>query len=163
MRPLGFTWIELLLVLAVVAILGAMMIPAMQDTALKKQVREGLVLAEVAKRGVQAYWSMAGEMPKNNEEAGVPARDKIVGSMVKEVEVDQGAVHVTFGNNASKALEGLRVTVRPAVVKDEPKVPIAWLCHNVPVPDKMEVKGNNRTDIPPKWLPVECRPGSGGS
>ena len=51
--------------------------------------------------------------------------------------------------------------LRPAVVKDEPKVPIAWLCHNVPVPDKMEVKGHNRTNIPSKWLPVECRGGEG--
>jgi type IV pilus assembly protein PilA len=159
MRQAGFTWIELVLILAVVAILGAMAIPGMQDTALKKQVREGLDLADVAKKGVQAYWTTSGELPKNNDEAGIPAKDKIVGSMVKEVEVDHGAIHVTFGNNASKALAGMRVTLRPAVVKDEPKVPIAWLCHNVPVPDKMEVKGHNRTDIPPKWLPVECRGG----
>jgi hypothetical protein len=27
----------------------------------------------------------------------------------------------------------------------------------VAVPDKMEIKGQDRTDIPPKWLPVECR------
>ena len=160
MRHAGFTWIELVLILAVVAILGAMAIPGMQDTALKKQVREGLELADVAKKGVQAYWTTAGDLPKNNDEAGIPAKDKIVGSMVKEVQVDHGAIHVTFGNNASKALMGLKVTLRPAVVKDEPKVPIAWLCNNVPVPDKMEVKGHNRTDIPPKWLPVECRGGA---
>ena len=159
MRQHGFTWIELIIILAVVGILGAMAIPGMQDTALKKQVREGLELADVAKKGVQAYWTLNGDLPKNNDEAGVPAKDKIVGAMVKEVEVDHGAIHVTFGNNASKALMGMKVTLRPAVVKDEPKVPIAWLCHNVPVPNKMEVKGHNRTDIPPKWLPVECRGG----
>jgi type IV pilus assembly protein PilA len=157
MRNAGFTWIELVLVLGVVAIIGAMAIPGMQDTALKKQVREGLDLADVAKKGVQSVWSASGELPKNNDEAGIPAQDKIVGSMVKEVQVDHGAIHVTYGNNASKALTGLKVTLRPAVVKDEPKVPIAWLCHTVPVPAKMEVKGQDRTDIPPKWLPVECR------
>jgi type IV pilus assembly protein PilA len=160
MRQAGFSWIELVLVLAVVGILAAMTIPSMQDTALRKQVREGLELAGVARKGVEAYWALAGDLPKNNEEAGIPAKDKIVGSLVKEVEVDHGAVHVTFGNNASKAIAGMRVTQRPAVVKDEPKVPIAWLCHSVPVPDKMEVKGHNRTDIPPQWLPVECRPGA---
>jgi type IV pilus assembly protein PilA len=153
----GFTWIELVLVLGIVAIIGAMAIPGLQDTALRKQVKEGLELASVAKTGVQTVWTTTGDMPKNNDEAGVPAKDKIVGTMVKEVEVDHGAIHITFGNNASKALAGMKVTVRPAVVKDEPKVPIAWLCHNVAVPDKMEVKGHNRTDIPAKWLPVECR------
>ena len=160
MRHAGFTWIELVLVLAVIAIIGALAIPGMQDTALKKQVKEGLDLADVAKKGVQAYWSTSGDLPKDNAEAGVPAKDKIVGSMVKEVEVDKGAVHITYGNNASKALAGMRVTLRPAVVKDEPTVPIAWLCHNVAVPDKMEAKGQDRTDIPPKWLPVECRGGA---
>ena len=159
MRQAGFTWIELVLILAVVADLAAMAIPGMQDTALKKQVREGLELADVARKGVQAYWTTAGELPKDNEEAAIPAKDKIVGSMVKEVEVDHGAIHVTFGNNASKALTGLKVTLRPAVVEDEPKVPIAWLCNNVAVPGKMDVKGHNRTDIPAKWLPVECRGG----
>ena len=156
-RHAGFTWIELVLVLGIVAIIGAMAIPGLQDTALRKQVKEGLELASVAKTGVQTVWTTTGDMPKNNEEAGVPAKDKIVGTMVKEVEVDHGAVHITFGNNASKALTGMKVTVRPAVVKDEPKVPIAWLCHRVPVPDKMQVKGHDRTDIPPNWLPVECR------
>lgn len=159
MRNAGFTWIELVLVLGIVAIIGAMAIPGMQDTVLKKQVKEGMDLADVAKKGVGAFWAASGDMPKDNAEAGVPAKDKIVGSMVKQVEVDKGAIHITYGNNASKALLGMRVTLRPAVVKDEPKVPIAWLCHNVPVPEKMEVKGHDRTDIPPKWLPVECRGG----
>ena len=157
MRSHGFTWIELVLVLAVVAILGALAIPGMQDTALKKQVREGLELADVAKKAVQAAWSANGELPRNNEEAGLPARDRIVGNLVTAVEVDQGAIHVTYGNNASRALAGLKVTLRPAVVKDEPSVPIAWICHRVPVPGNMEVRGRDHTDIPPKWLPVECR------
>ena len=108
MRHAGFTWIELVLVLAVIAILGAMAIPGMQDTQLKKQVREGLELADVAKTGVQSYWAASAELPKNNDEAGIPAKDKIVGNVVKEVEVDYGAIHVTMGNNASKALAGMR-------------------------------------------------------
>jgi type IV pilus assembly protein PilA len=156
-RNHGFTWIELILVIGVVAIIGAMAIPSMQDTALRKQVKEGIDLAGVARKGVQDAWTANGDMPKNNEEAGLPPKDKLVGSMVKEVQVDDGAIHITYGNNASKVLQGLKVSLRPAVVKDEPKVPIAWLCHRVPVPDKMDVKGHDRTDIPPNWLPVECR------
>ncbi len=157
LRNRGFTWIELVMVLAVIAILGALAIPGMQDTTLKKQVREGLELADVAKKAVQGAWTTTGDLPKNNDEAGLPAREKIVGNLVAAVEVEHGAIHVTYGNNASRALTGMKVTLRPAVVKDEPLVPIAWICHRVAVPAKMEIKGRDHTDIPAKWLPVECR------
>jgi hypothetical protein len=36
-------------------------------------------------------------------------------------------------------------------------VPIAWLCHAAAVPKNMEVTGKDDTDLPSKWLPVECR------
>ncbi len=149
-----------MLVLAVVGILGAMAIPSLQDAALKKQVKEGLALAGLAQRGVQAAWSAAGDMPADNAAAGLPAHDKIVSNMVKDVNVEGGAVTLTFGNNASKAIEGRKVTLRPALVVSEPAVPIAWLCHEVPPPVGMEVRGRDLTDLPSNHLPVECRGGS---
>lgn len=156
-RSFGFTWIEMLIVVAVIGALALMAIPAMQDSALKRQVKEGLALADVAKSGVQAAWSVTGEMPANNAAAGVPPRDKIVGNVVKDVNVDAGAITLTYGNNASKALEGKHVTLRPAVVPGEPAVPIAWICHDVPVPGGMELKGRDETDIQSSYLPIECR------
>jgi type IV pilus assembly protein PilA len=153
----GFTWIELLLVLAALAILGALAFPALRDTAIKKQVKEGLALAELAKQGVQAAWIAKAEMPADNGAAGIPPRDKIVGNLVKDVNVDGGAITLTYGNNAGKALDGKRVTLRPAVVVDQPLVPIAWICHDLPVPNGMEIRGRDETDIPPSMLPLECR------
>lgn len=153
----GFTWIELLFVVAVIGILALMAVPGLQENMLKRQVREGLELADLAKKGVQAAWSATGEMPANNAAAGIPPREKIVGNLVKEVAVEAGAITLTFGNNASKALEDRKVTLRPAVVPGEPAVPIAWLCHAVAVPNGMEVMGADRTDVPSNYLPVECR------
>jgi len=156
-RPAGFTWIELLFVVAVIGILALMAIPGMQENMLKKQVKEAMELADLAKKGVQAAWTLAGEMPNNNAQAGIPPRGKIVGNLVKDVNVDAGAITLTFGNNASKALEGKRLTLRPAVVDGEPSVPIAWICHNVPAPKGMDIRGKDETDIKTSYLPIECR------
>jgi type IV pilus assembly protein PilA len=153
----GFTWIELMFVVAVIAILALMAIPGMQENMLNKQVKEGMELAELAKKGVQAAYAAAGEFPNNNAAAGIPPSHKIVGNMIREVKVDDGAITLTFGNNASKVLEGKHLTLRPAVVAGEPMVPIAWVCHGAPPPKGMEVRGKNETDIALANLPVECR------
>lgn len=156
-RHAGFTWIELMFVLAVLAILLAMAIPSVRDASVKRQVKEGLAMADLAKQGVQAAWIAKGEMPADNAAAAIPPRDKIVGNLIKDVNVLEGAITLTYGNNATKLLDGKRLTIRPAVVADQPTVPIAWLCHQLPVPKGMEAKGKDETDIAPNFLPLECR------
>src|SRR5258706_436532 len=94
-RHRGFTWIELVMVLAVMGILALMAIPAMQEGTLRKQVKEGLALADVAKAGVQAAWSVAGEMPADNKAAGLPEPEKIVGTRVS---ADRGATNGQFSS-----------------------------------------------------------------
>jgi type IV pilus assembly protein PilA len=156
-REAGFTWIEMMAVLGVVAILALMAVPALQEGALKKQVKEGLALADVAKPAVQLSWGLTGQMPADNQAAGLPDPEKIVGNLISAVRVDNGAITLTFGNNAGRNLTGKKVTLRPAVVPDQLIVPIAWLCHDVNVPKGMEVRGKDETDLPSSVLPVECR------
>jgi len=71
--------------------------------------------------------------------------------------VQDGAIHITFGNNAHGAIKGKMLTFRPAVVEDTPVVPVAWVCAFAAAPDKMTVKGENRTDIPVAMLPFNCK------
>jgi type IV pilus assembly protein PilA len=85
-------------------------------------------------------------------------RDQVVGNFVSSTLVRAGAIHITFGNRANGAIKGRVLSVRPAVVADAPIVPVAWVCGNATVPDKMTVKGENRTNIAPILLPLKCRP-----
>ncbi len=149
--------IELVMVMAVVAILALIAVPTFLDRNVRLQVQDGMALAKLAHSAVNGFYGMNNELPNNNDEAGVPPKEKIVSNLVSEVSIDAGAVTLTFGNNANSAVAGKRLTLRPAIVKDAPTVPIAWLCNNKPVPNGMTAMGINRTDIPGKWLPLECR------
>ena len=158
----GFSFLELMLVLAVVGILVMMTLPSLREGAMRKQIKEGMALADVAKTGVATYYTASGEMPKNNEQAGIPPAHKIVGTFVKAVDVTEGAITLTFGNNANAAIDGKKLTFRPAIVEEHRQVPISWICANVAVPKGMELKGRDATDVPTHWLPVECRSAEAG-
>lgn len=42
--------------------------------------------------------------------------------------------------------------------KVPPQLPIAWVCGNASVPDKMTAMGANETTLPGMALPLNCRP-----
>lgn len=153
----GFTLLELVIVIAVIAILAMLALPNMQDKLVRDQIVEAVKLADVAKPRVAQAWSATKTLPADNAAAGLPAADKIVGQLVSSVAVEEGALHVTFGNSANPLIHGKRLTLRPAVVVDEPVVPVSWVCAGAKVPDKMTVQGTDRTDVPKKYLPLNCR------
>lgn len=157
MTARGFTMIELVMVLSVVAVLALLAVPTFLDRNIRLQVQEGMTLANLAKNGVGAFYGAKNQLPAGNEEAGVPPKEKIISNYVTEVSIDAGAVTITYGNNINAAVAGKRLTLRPAFVKDAPTVPVAWLCHTAAVPNGMTVDSADRTDIPGKWLPIECR------
>ena len=155
--PQGFTLLELMIVLAVVAILAMLALPNMQDKLVRDQIVDAVKLADIAKPPIAQAWATTKTLPADNAAAGLPAADKIVGTLVSGVAVEAGALHVTFGNSANPLIRGKRLTLRPAVVADEPMVPVSWVCAGGKVPDKMTAQGTDRTDVAPKYLPRNCR------
>jgi type IV pilus assembly protein PilA len=152
----GFTLIEMLMVVGVIAILSLMALPSYLDRVIRKQIEESLPIAEVAKAPIAAAWATLQDFPADNAAALLPPADKIVGNHVSAVTVKDGAIHVTFGNNANGALKGKVLTLRPAVVEDTPVVPVAWVCGNAAVPAKMTARGSNATTVPNGYLPFAC-------
>ena len=153
----GFTLVELMVVIGLIAILALVALPTYTDKLVRDQVAEALPLADLAKQPVAAAWSLGAPFPADNAAAGLPSADKIVNTLVSSVAIQDGAIHLRFGNRANGALRGKTLTLRPAVVQDAPVVPVAWICGRAPVPEKMTVHGLDRTDIPAAFLPSRCR------
>lgn len=154
----GFTLIEVVVVMAVLAILALMAAPNLTDRVVRKQVTETLEHVAFARQAVATKHALTGTFPADNEEAGLPPADRIVGTFLSSVTVDDGVLHLVFGNGANGALAGKRLSLRPAAVPDYPQVPVVWVCAGAAVPDKMEVQGTDATDIPALHLPPGCRP-----
>ncbi len=148
---------EILVALAIVAIVATLALPGMFNGLVRDQIIESAPLVDAARKKVAAYWAGSGTMPDDNKEAGLPPADKLVGNYVRSIVVRDGVIDVEFGNNASGALAGKILTFRPAVVEGTPMVPVAWVCAGATPPGGMSVRGDDRTNVPPAALPVNCR------
>lgn len=153
----GFTLLELLIVVAIIAILALMFFPTFIDRTVREEVKEGIKLAEVATNGVALEYRNSGSVPLDNQSAKIPPSNKIVSRLVSDTAVVAGAVVITFGNNAHYVIRGKKLVLRPAIVDGYSQVPVSWLCNTAPVPKNMIVLGVNTTDIEEKYLPLECR------
>jgi type IV pilus assembly protein PilA len=130
----GFTLVEMMVVVGVVAILALMAAPTLQSQVIRDEIKTTLPLADIAKAPVAATWATLQVFPLNDAEAGLPPADKIVNNQIKSVTVDRGAIHVTFGNRSNGLIAGKTLTLRPAVVGDAPVVPVAWVCGGAEAP-----------------------------
>ena len=69
----GFTLIELMIVIAIVAILVALAVPAYKDYTIRAKVGECVNGAAVPKLSVSEYYETVGNFPPDEDEAGTAA------------------------------------------------------------------------------------------
>ena len=86
----GFTLVEMMIVVAVVAILAAIAIPLSVNYATTAQGAEGYVLADGVKSAIAFHYNRFGRWPTNNIAAGVAMASSISGSYVKSVTIRSG-------------------------------------------------------------------------
>jgi type IV pilus assembly protein PilA len=140
----GFTLIELMIVVAIIAILAAIAIPAYQNYLIRSQVSEAMTLAGGSRTAVAEFYSNTGRWPSGNESAGLPSNaSSIAGKYVEQVAISSGVITATFNStNANTAIQGKTFVLSPTANGGS----FTWTCN-----------GANAGNVDNKYLPSSCR------
>jgi len=143
----GFTLIELMIVVAIIAILAAIAISQYQDYVAKAQVSEAFSIADGLKTKVSEVYTQSADCPANNTH-GIPLAGSIAGKYVSQsvtggVGNGDGGCTLTMtfkaAGSVSQALSGQDIVFTLTGVESGPA---RWECSSV---------------IDAKYLPQTCR------
>ncbi|MBA4501305.1 pilin [Marinobacterium marinum] len=124
-RQAGFTLIELMIVLSIVAVLAAIALPRYQGYVSRTQATEALLaMDEVKQRVVEAFHSGTPLVDMNSGAGVFPPAASYSSQYVVSVEVVAGVVRARFGNDAHAVLQGNGLVLSP----DTSSGTVVWTC-----------------------------------
>jgi len=159
----GFTLIELMIVVAIIAILAAIAISQYQDYIIRAQIAEAASLAAGVKTAVVEFYNRSGRFPvaacaNSNASVGLAQPASIVGSYVSGVSVSgigcpaplgAGSILAQFSSaapfKANAAIDTASLIFSPVTHAGS----VSWRCKRFLVAGSVELRD--------KWLPSSCR------
>lgn len=136
----GFTLIELMIVVAIIAILAAIAVSQYKDYVIRTQVAEGASLATSSKTAITEYYNNSGTFGSSNASFGLPLMTSIRGKFIDRVDASNGVIVARFGNEANAAIQGETLSFSAVPTGGS----MTWVC-------------NPSGALKDVWVPTACR------
>lgn len=120
----GFTFIELMIVVAVIGILAAFAIPAYQNYVIRSQVAEGFSLSSPMRAAMSEYYLEIGAWPDVERLVGLYETPDIRGTYTKKVSIEDNVVQIIFAATAHPAIANGQIDM----VATDNSGSVSWRC-----------------------------------
>lgn len=152
----GFTLVELMVVVSIIGILASIAIPQYSAYINRAKVTEAISLGIEVQRSVSNFYKEQGRFPSSNKDLGIASAKQFIGNHISGIEVEDGAIHITFDNKVPVDMKGAILSIRPIYVEGNRLLPVSWLCAGSNLVEGMSVSGKNKTTIPKDYLSRNC-------
>lgn len=123
----GFTLIELMVTVAIIAILSATAVSSYQTYTIRAQASEGITLASGAKVVITEYQAQYGQWPDMTQMSQADFLS-FSGKYIQKTEIgENGTIIAIFGNDANNKITGKTVLLIPTI---ETPGNISWKCQS---------------------------------
>lgn len=136
----GFTLIELMIVVAIIAILAAIALPAYQDYTTRAKVSELVIAADACKTSVAEYYQSQAALPADLDASGCSSNAT---QYITSLDVENGVITVVgeTGAGALPVAAAGELVLTPTATSTD--APLGWSC--------------TASTIAKKFLPASCR------